>query len=352
MRERHSITSICSGYSRWSQSDLNEIGGDALVPDAYDGATPSDISHQWDENWDYSSVAPSYIKPIFLEYTSSSYVSNANRNGRWVVTVEPNAAADDPATYTRELTEPSTWTTTEWGLRWVHRCSNWQTDQYYQVAARADNTASLYGVRIVDDGVYRWNGAAWVSAYSYDFAGQGPGVHRAAVRRHGSGGVRGGHAGERCPGGGGGELHRVFQVSADPVSRRGRGRAAPSVSFDAKATGTLSIQGTLMATGTKTVTGNETGYQLGAVSSTQRIYAGMHVLAASGTAPTLDAVIQSDDNAGFSSAATQLTFTQATGTTSEFISAAGPYTDDYWRASLTLGGTSPSFTIILGFGIE
>lgn len=115
-----------------------------------------------------------FDEDIFVEYTSSSYVSDENRNGRWVVTITPNSGADDPATYTRTLTEPSSWSTTEWGLRWVHRASDWQEDQYYQVAARAGVADNLYGVRIVDDGVYRYSGSAWVLAYEYDFAGKGP----------------------------------------------------------------------------------------------------------------------------------------------------------------------------------
>ena len=111
------------------------------------------------------------------------------------------------------------------------------------------------------------------------------------------------------------------------------------------------IRGVLELNATKTVTGVSTGLQQGAVSAAEKIYANLHVTAASGSSPTLDAVIQSDDNGSFTSATSRITFTQATGITSEHLSLAGAITDDYWRVSFTIGGGSPSFTFAVSFGI-
>ena len=114
------------------------------------------------------------------------------------------------------------------------------------------------------------------------------------------------------------------------------------------------VRGTLMnAPATAiTATGTTAGQQLGAVSASQRLYAALHVLSASGTSPTMDVVIQSDDNGSFTSATTRITMTQATGITSQWSSVAGSITDDYWRASITIGGSdTPTFTYALVLGI-
>jgi len=76
------------------------------------------------------------------------------------------------------------------------------------------------------------------------------------------------------------------------------------------------------------------------------------VIAASGTTPTLDVTIESDDAEGMASATTRLTFTQATATTSEWQELAGAVTDDWWRAAWTIGGGSPSFTAVVVVGIR
>ena len=101
----------------------------------------------------------------------------------------------------------------------------------------------------------------------------------------------------------------------------------------------------------RTSSGTGTGRQIGAVAAGKKVYAALHVLAASGTSPELDVVVQSDDNAGFTSPTTRLTFSTATGRTSELLSAAGAITDDYWRVSYTIAGTSPSFTFAVTCGV-
>ena len=103
----------------------------------------------------------------------------------------------------------------------------------------------------------------------------------------------------------------------------------------------------------ETTTGNETGQQVGQILSGENGYAALHVLAVSGTSPTLDVVVESDDAVGFPSPTTRFTFAQATAVGSEFSTAiAGPITDDWWRVAFTITGTTPSFTFVVTFGIK
>lgn len=96
-----------------------------------------------------------------------------------------------------------------------------------------------------------------------------------------------------------------------------------------------------------TSSGNSTGIQLGAISSDQTLWALLVVLAASGT---LDVTVESDDNSGFTSATTRLTFAQKTAIGAQLLSLAGPQTDDYWRIAFTAGST-PNFTALVVAGI-
>lgn len=113
------------------------------------------------------------------------------------------------------------------------------------------------------------------------------------------------------------------------------------------------IKGTVLENATKTATANGTGRQLGQVAAGQHLYAVMHVLAVSGTNPTLDMIIQSDDNSGFTSPTTKITFAQVTDVGAWWATrVSGPITDDYWRARWTIGGTNnPSFTVFVGVAI-
>lgn len=126
----------------------------------------------------------------------------------------------------------------------------------------------------------------------------------------------------------------------------------PGYDMNASGRGSPLVRGTILHVGSETSTDTETGYQVGAVSATQNAYAALHVTSVSGTSPTLDLIVQSDDNAGFTSATNRITFTQATAITSEWLSVAGAITDDYWRASWTIGGSdTPTFTFALVVGI-
>jgi len=94
------------------------------------------------------------------------------------------------------------------------------------------------------------------------------------------------------------------------------------------------------ATATGTVVDNSASSSTGAVAN-------LCVVTASGTSPTLDVVIQhSADNVSYS---TLITYTQATGTTSERKTvASGTTINRYLKVVATIGGTSPSFNFAVG----
>jgi hypothetical protein len=111
-------------------------------------------------------------------------------------------------------------------------------------------------------------------------------------------------------------------------------------------------RGTLTSLATVTATGNGTGFQLGAVSASQRMCAAVHFLTAGGTTPSITVIIESDDNAGFTTPTTRITFTAATAKGAQYSSVLGAITDDYWRARWTVSGTSPSFQTRVMLGIS
>lgn len=101
----------------------------------------------------------------------------------------------------------------------------------------------------------------------------------------------------------------------------------------------------------RTSSGTGTSVQLGAVPSGQRLYVALHVFSVSGTTPSLTVAIQSDNATGFPSAATVTTLTAATAIGSQITRVAGPITDDWFRVSYTISGTSPSFLFAVTAGI-
>lgn len=102
----------------------------------------------------------------------------------------------------------------------------------------------------------------------------------------------------------------------------------------------------------RTTSGSGTATVLVAVPAGQRLYAALHVLSAAGTDPTLDVIVESDADNTMASATTQLTFTQATGISSEILRTNGDaITDTWYRVSWTIGGTTPSFTFVVALGV-
>lgn len=101
---------------------------------------------------------------------------------------------------------------------------------------------------------------------------------------------------------------------------------------------------------TRTTSGSSAALQLGAVSGTQKIYLACHVLAASGTSPTMTVKLQSGTTSG-GATTDRITLTQFTGTGVELKSLAGAVTDTWWRITATVGGTNPSFTLACAVAI-
>ncbi len=118
--------------------------------------------------------------------------------------------------------------------------------------------------------------------------------------------------------------------------------------------GQILVPGKIMKTGAITTTTTSTAYQVGAVGASQYLYAAMHIIAVSGTNPTLDVIVQSDDAEAFASPATRITFTQVTAIGAQWATpVAGAITDTWGRLSFTIGGTNtPSFTVVVSVGIR
>ena len=94
-----------------------------------------------------------------------------------------------------------------------------------------------------------------------------------------------------------------------------------------------------------------TSLQLGAVGTgptgaPQRLWAALFVLAASGT--NLAVTIQSDNATGFPSAATAITFSTVSAASAQFLSNAGPITDDWFRVSATVGSGTFTYAVLQG----
>lgn len=103
----------------------------------------------------------------------------------------------------------------------------------------------------------------------------------------------------------------------------------------------------------RTATGNSAAQNLGTISASQRLALAVHVTAVSGTDPTLDLVIESDEDSGFASATARITVPQFTTPGSYYTTLAGPITpDDEYRVAATIGGTdTPTFTYRVALGV-
>lgn len=104
----------------------------------------------------------------------------------------------------------------------------------------------------------------------------------------------------------------------------------------------------------RTASGFGTSINLGAVPAGKRLYAALHVLSVAGTGtPTITAVVQSDNDPGFPSATTRLTFAGATAVGGQILRTDGTaITDDWWQIAWTITGTTPSFLFAATLGIQ
>lgn len=101
----------------------------------------------------------------------------------------------------------------------------------------------------------------------------------------------------------------------------------------------------------RTATGNGTGYQLGAVSAAQKLYANLHVFGVSDGQMIVK--IQSSVDNTFASPTDRITFsTVTTSLTAEASSVSGAVTDTWWRTTWTIsGGSTHSFLFAVSAGI-
>jgi len=118
-----------------------------------------------------------------------------------------------------------------------------------------------------------------------------------------------------------------------------------------KANGTYTVSGTkdegvvllplasVTATGTGSAQNNDASTASGGAGTLQ-------VTTVTGTSPTADVKIQ--DSADNITYADLMTFTQATGRTAERKTVSGTV-NQYLKATYTIGGTSPDFTMVVGF---
>ncbi len=103
---------------------------------------------------------------------------------------------------------------------------------------------------------------------------------------------------------------------------------------------------------TETSSGNGTGRQLGATATGQSLLVSIHVLSLTGTSPTIDLTVESDDNSGFTTAATVHNTGAISTPTGTIVTVAGPITDDWYRVTWTLGGTSPVIRFAVAAGLS
>ena len=124
-------------------------------------------------------------------------------------------------------------------------------------------------------------------------------------------------------------------------------------SWQGKGSSTPAVPGTIFGIGSKTSSANGTSNQLGVLAAGETMHMALHVLAVSGTSPTLDLIITSDTATGFPSVTTRKTFSQKTAVGSDYLTLAGPIaTDSWWRAQWTIGGSStPTFDFVVSVGI-
>jgi hypothetical protein len=79
-------------------------------------------------------------------------------------------------------------------------------------------------------------------------------------------------------------------------------------------------------------------------------WASFHVLAVSGTLPTITAQLQSSTSSGGSFTARGSASASRSAIGADWITGATT-TDTWWRLSLTVGGTNPSFTVLAAIGV-
>lgn len=102
----------------------------------------------------------------------------------------------------------------------------------------------------------------------------------------------------------------------------------------------------------RTSTGNGTGQQITAgPTTTQNLYANLHVYSVAGATPSLTVVVQSSVDNTFASPTTRLTFNAATTYGGQALRVPGAITDTWYRVNYTISGSSPSFLFVCSLGV-
>ncbi|KKL56974.1 hypothetical protein LCGC14_2240030 [marine sediment metagenome] len=130
---------------------------------------------------------------------------------------------------------------------------------------------------------------------------------------------------------------------------------AKVLSFSAESGAGWNVAGRVeKALGSTIITGNSIGSQLGVAASPLKLHAILHVVSQSGTAPTLDVIVESDVSSGFAGPTTRATFAQVTTilTSEAIIPVSDASGDDWWRVQWTLAGGSPDYSFLCAIGIR
>jgi len=90
--------------------------------------------------------------------------------------------------------------------------------------------------------------------------------------------------------------------------------------------------------------------QVGALSATRALYVTLHVLSVAGDAASITVAVESDDNAAMDTPTVRATFDAASSRGGQALAIPGPVTDDWWRVTWTVTGTSPSFLFVVAAG--
>lgn len=123
--------------------------------------------------------------------------------------------------------------------------------------------------------------------------------------------------------------------------------------FESEARGdTALVRGVIADNQARTATGVTAVRTLVAPTATTRVYAAIHVLAVSGTTPSLTVTLQGDDAIGFPSPATVAVSAPITAPGSVFlIGPLGVTADAFYRLSYVVSGTTPSFLVVASIGV-
>lgn len=133
------------------------------------------------------------------------------------------------------------------------------------------------------------------------------------------------------------------QLKNDPIMLKVGDAARINANFAASQVEGL-LQGMVLApSAAVTASGDGSAVQLGAQSSGQIAYFGVHVFSVSGNR-TITPVLQSAAASNFSSSTDRVTLSSINSAGSSFGSSSTATTDTYWRASYTIGGSSGSIT--------